>query len=571
MTSRRKCLNHPDKFCYICGEFCTSENRKSVTDFVQQAYLAYFDCRLGDQDKEWAPHIVCKCCTEHLREWTKGKRKGLSFGVPMIWREPQNHFDDCYFCAINLKGINRKNRKHLKYPSLPSAIRPVPHSEEVPVPEFKSFPNLTDVECVPLNVSGDLDQSEDDPDFDDQDFDDQDLSSQPKQFDQGELNDLVRDLNLSKKSAELLASRLSEKNLLQKGTKVSFYRNRDSEFVPFFSEVDGLVFCHNIPGLLAKLGVNDYNPEEWRLFIDSSKYSLKVVLLHNGNVLGSIPVAHSTKLKETYDAVKLVLLKIKYDEHSWQICVDLKMVNFLLGQQSGFTKFPCFLCHWDSRARAEHWERKEWPKRDVMVVGEKNVIAEPLVDRSKIIFPPLHIKLGLMKQFVKALDKDGECFKYICNAFPGLSIDKKMAGVFDGPQIRKLIKDNQFLTSMDPVEFDAWSSFVLVVKNFLGNDKAENYVELVDSMLESYKQLEAYMSIKVHFLFSHLDKFPENLGSVSDEQGERFHQDIRDMEERYQGRWDNNMMADYCWSIKRDHPNMQHRRKALKKSFAPNV
>ena len=241
---------------------------------------------------------MCKCCTEHLREWTKGKRKGLSFGVPMIWREPQNHFDDCYFCAINLKGINRKNRKHLKYPSLPSAIRPVPHSQEVPVPEFKSFPNLTDVECVPLNVSGDLDQSEDDPDFDDQD-----LSSQPKQFDQGELNDLVRDLNLSKKSAELLASRLSEKNLLRKGTKVSFYRNRDSEFVPFFSEVDGLVFCHNIPGLLAKLGVNDYNPEEWRLFIDSSKYSLKVVLLHNGNVLGSIPVAHSTKLKETYDTV----------------------------------------------------------------------------------------------------------------------------------------------------------------------------------------------------------------------------------------------------------------------------
>lgn len=79
------------------------------------------------------------------------------------------------------------------------------------------------------------------------------------------------------------------------------------------------------------------------------------------------------------------------------------------------------------------------------------------------------------------------------------------------------------------------------------------------------------MSIKVHFLFSHLDKFPENLGSVSDEQGERFHQDMRDMEERYQGRWDKNMMADYCWSIKRDHPNMQHRRKALKKSFAPNV
>ena len=43
------------------------------------------------------------------------------------------------------------------------------------------------------------------------------------------------------------------------------------------------------------------------------------------------------------------------------------------------------------------------------------------------------------------------------------------------------------------------------------------------------------MSIKVHFLHSHLNRFPENLGDVSDEQGERLHQDIKVMEERYQG------------------------------------
>ena len=61
----------------------------------------------------------------------------------------------------------------------------------------------------------------------------------------------------------------------------------------------------------------------------------------------------------------------------------------------------------------------------MMVVGEKNVTAKPLVDRSKIIFPPLHIKLGLKKHFVKALDKEGEYFKFIYDAFPGLCIDKK--------------------------------------------------------------------------------------------------------------------------------------------------
>jgi len=41
------------------------------------------------------------------------------------------------------------------------------------------------------------------------------------------------------------------------------------------------------------------------------------------------------------------------------------------------------------------------------------------------------------------------------------------------------------------------------------------------------------MSIKVHFLFNHVERFPDNLGDVSDEQGERFHQDIKIMEERY--------------------------------------
>ena len=41
------------------------------------------------------------------------------------------------------------------------------------------------------------------------------------------------------------------------------------------------------------------------------------------------------------------------------------------------------------------------------------------------------------------------------------------------------------------------------------------------------------MSIKVHFLQSHLDRFPENLGDFSEEQGKRFHQDIKVMEERY--------------------------------------
>ena len=45
---------------------------------------------------------------------------------------------------------------------------------------------------------------------------------------------------------------------------------------------------------------------------------------------------------------------------------------------------------------------------------------------------------------------------------------------------------------------------------------------------------------------------------MSDEQGERFHYDMKEMETKYHGRWDTVMMADYCWNLKRDIPNAEH-------------
>lgn len=74
------------------------------------------------------------------------------------------------------------------------------------------------------------------------------------------------------------------------------------------------------------------------------------------------------------------------------------------------------------------------------------------------------------------------------------------------------------------------------------------------------------MSLKMHFLDSHFAFFPKNLGAVSDEQGERFHQDIQTMEKRYQGRWDPKMMGDYCWFLKRE-SDINHKRKS---QFASN-
>lgn len=78
----------------------------------------------------------------------------------------------------------------------------------------------------------------------------------------------------------------------------------------------------------------------------------------------------------------------------------------------------------------------------------------------------------------------------------------------------------------------------------------------------------ANMSLKIHFLHSHLDFFPPNLGDVSDEHGERFHQQMKSMERRYQGSWNENMMGDYIWFlIRQTNPEKYNRQRRSHNHF----
>lgn len=138
-----------------------------------------------------------------------------------------------------------------------------------------------------------------------------------------------------------MQSRLKNRSLLQHGTKIFFYRTQDEEHVPFIDDQLYFVFCKNITGVLMKFGVTSYPPADSRLFIDTSKRSLKCVLQHTANVYMSLAIGYSRTLKEKYDVMKSVLQLIKYNDHQWVIYLDLKMVNFLLGWQSGYTKYPC--------------------------------------------------------------------------------------------------------------------------------------------------------------------------------------------------------------------------------------
>ena len=108
----------------------------------------------------------------------------------MIWREPKNHTNDCYFCAINLTGINKKKRKSLIYSNLPSSLQPVGHCDEILVPVSKELP---DVDSKNLDVNFEGQGNLNDNHF-------VLKSSEPILLNQEELSDLIRDLDLSKES-----------------------------------------------------------------------------------------------------------------------------------------------------------------------------------------------------------------------------------------------------------------------------------------------------------------------------------------------------------------------------------
>ena len=166
----------------------------------------------------YTTHILCKPCVEKLRLWTKHKAV-MNFGIPMLWREPKNHIDDCYFCIVNVQGFNKKNKHSLKYPNLDSALRPIPHCDEtIPIPVFKGLPELEEEETTSSDdtLANETIEEEFRPD--------NSTLGIPYLFNQMMLNDLIRDLSLSKEDAELLASGLKESNILSPGTRVTFYR-----------------------------------------------------------------------------------------------------------------------------------------------------------------------------------------------------------------------------------------------------------------------------------------------------------------------------------------------------------
>ncbi|XP_043273337.1 uncharacterized protein [Venturia canescens] len=130
------------------------------------------------------------------------------------------------------------------------------------------------------------------------------------------------------------------------------------------------------------------------------------------------------------------------------------------------------------------------------------------------------------------------------------------------------IEKHRLLTTMNNSE-SRMLEFQRSRENFLGKNKSPNYEEIITKMGINYGKQFCLMNLRLHFLHSHLDAFPENLDTYNEEQGERSHQDLKEMERRSQGHWDINTMADFCWTLKREMPRkgIKRKRNPLNRSF----
>ncbi|KAM5191694.1 uncharacterized protein ACMZJ9_001951 [Mantella aurantiaca] len=227
----RGCLRSADAFCYVCGHFIKTRARKYSVKACRkmcEAYKAYFGMPVGDQDKSWAPHVTCEYCKKTLEGWYRGEKRAMKFAIPRIWREPTDHSNNCYFCMVEpTKRRTGKNAPQIVYPDLPSSIAPVPHCPQLPVPT----PPTRD-----RSSSGDNSKSDSEEDTGDLecDFTDADDEKRPYFPNQKDINDLIRDLGLTKSNAELLTSRLKQWNLLDESVQVTEQRSRHQTVSIFF-------------------------------------------------------------------------------------------------------------------------------------------------------------------------------------------------------------------------------------------------------------------------------------------------------------------------------------------------
>lgn len=129
------CSKRLKNYCYLCGQVTVAKAQKTISPALAHIYRLYYHMAVV-RDVWWAPKFMCASCTRALREWEQKQRPQMPYAIPMIWSNPgaQHQADNCYVCANDIYGINRKNKAHIIYKSVGSAMCPVLHDDNLPPP-----------------------------------------------------------------------------------------------------------------------------------------------------------------------------------------------------------------------------------------------------------------------------------------------------------------------------------------------------------------------------------------------------------------------------------------------------
>ena len=195
----RKCINSLDAFCYICGEVTFKSRRRSFTPRIMKCHEQYFGCKVGDQD-EFSSQFLCGMCQASRG---MGERFTLyafrhSYGLETAHRS-------CFRLLLlpdQYHWCNSEVQTHCSISKFTICNEASASQCRVNCAKAPTNMTMSDSESSDEDV-GQANNMDCDPTFAGACS-----SYEPHLLTQGDLNDIVRDLNLSKKQAELLGCRL---------------------------------------------------------------------------------------------------------------------------------------------------------------------------------------------------------------------------------------------------------------------------------------------------------------------------------------------------------------------------
>lgn len=187
-----------------------------------------------------------------------------------------------------------------------------------------------------------------------------------------------------------------------------------------------------------------------------------------------VVIGYSQSLKEDQANFKTILRLIEYEKHQWSVCSDCKVLSLLACIKGGNANYSCFLCAFyaNKKGATDHYVIRDWGPKDQMVTeqAKKGVQLVPL---EKLLFPPLHIQLGLVNIFLQTLERNSEAWEHIINRFPKMAPNPLYQGSLNGKDVQQLFKDGEFENKLEPAHQTAWKCFRDVSWNFLGTHKVE--------------------------------------------------------------------------------------------------